>query len=145
MQQANTIVWMEKKFWTLPFTGCSQSTGYHPPPKRKSTKKTGPNLTGVAAVATDAERDEVLAESGMEQLASTSGNLWRVFLQQQQPKLKHFKCWNSYFCCRHKAQLVGCWNRHTLELCRKIPPAAVPRERQYDEATNFGQDHCPAE
>ena len=59
------------------FSGSANSTGYQPPPKRSAPKQRGkkivPNLTGVSSAVSDADRDDILVESGLEAGPSTSG------------------------------------------------------------------------
>ncbi len=66
-------------------TGASTSQPFHPPTKKgkgvgktsKKMKKHGPNLTGVPTdSATDANRDAILIESGMEPGTSTAGDFF---------------------------------------------------------------------
>ncbi len=67
------------------FAGTSTSQPFWPPTKKgkgtgkvskKSMKKNGPNLTGVNIdVASEADRDAILIESGMEPRTSTAGEL----------------------------------------------------------------------
>ncbi len=55
------------------FSGSANSTGYQPPPKRSAPKQHGKKIVANLTAVLDADRDDILAESGLEAGPSTSG------------------------------------------------------------------------
>ncbi len=136
--------------------GSSNSQTFQPPTKKgkgvgksskKTVKKSGPNLTGVSAEMTsDADRDAILIESGMEPGASTSGaKIWKI-LQTKADDIGFWPCnFHLLLACRVKAASHVDWgtNRDIVVICGEIPTSVVSWKGQHDSSTNHRQDYRP--